>query len=78
MDSFYDKTYSRNEKINNIGFDYKDKILRRTVSSYLFKDPVRASILDKFESWIYFLVDQVKTIRTFYNFTVDKNYKKLN
>lgn len=77
-DSIYDATISRNEKINNLGYDYKGKILRRTVSPYLYSDPERATILDQFENWLYFLVEKVKDIKTFYNYTVPKNYKKLN
>ena len=76
--SIYDATNSRVEKINNLGFNYEGQILKRTVSSYLFKDQRRASILDKFEFVIFFLVEKVKTIKNFYNFTVDKNYRKIN
>lgn len=77
-ESYYDKTTSRNEQINGIGFDYKGKILRRTVSPYLFEDPKRAAILDWFEDWIFFLVEKVKLVRTYYMYAVPKNYKKLN
>jgi hypothetical protein len=77
-ESLYDIATSRNEKINNLGYDYKGKILKKTVSSYIFSDPTRAEILQKFEDWIYFLVEKVKTIKTFYNYTVSKDYKKIN
>jgi hypothetical protein len=77
-ESLYDATYSRTEKINNIGYNYKGKILRNTTSSYLYEDPTRASILDQFETLFYFLVESVKLIRTYYNYTVPKNYKKIN
>jgi hypothetical protein len=77
-DSLYDITHSRKEKIENIGFNYKGKILRKSLSAYLFKDPTRAAILDQFETWVFFLVEKVKIIRTFYNYTVDKDYTKIN
>lgn len=77
-ESLYDIATSRKEKINNLGFDYKGKILRKTISPYIYSDPERASILDQFENWLYFLVEKVKLIKTFYNYTVPKNYKKLN
>ena len=77
-ESLYDIATTRNEKINNLGFDYKGKILRKTVSPYIFSDPDRAEILDQFESWIYFLVEKVKLVKTYYNFTVKKDYKKIN
>lgn len=76
--SLYDTANSRIEKINNIGFNYKGKIFRKTLSSYIFMDPKRAVILDQFESWVYFLVEKVKLIRTYYNYTVPKDYTKIN
>jgi hypothetical protein len=77
-ESLYDMATSRKDKINNLGFDYKGKILRKTLSSYLFADPTRAAILDEFEKWLYFLVEKVKLIKTYYNYTVPKNYRKIN
>lgn len=77
-ESLYNITYSRKEQINNIGFDYKGKIFRKTLSSYMFMDPTRTAILNKFETWVYFLVEKVKSIRTYYNYTVPKDYTKIN
>jgi hypothetical protein len=74
----YDIATTRHEKINNIGFNYKGKILRKTISPYIYADPERASIIDKFENWLYFLVEKVKVIKTFYNYTVPPDYKKIN
>lgn len=78
MNSIYDKTTSRNDKINNLGFDYEGKIFKRTMSGYLFQDTERTEILGRFEEIVFFLVEKVKLIRTFYNYTVSKNYRKLN
>ena len=77
-DSIYNATYSRNEKLNGLGYQYKGNIFKRTMSSYLFKDPTRAGILEQFERVMYFLVEKVKTIRTYYNYTVPKDYTKIN
>lgn len=77
-ESLYDLATSRNEKINNLGFNYKGKILRKTTSPYLWADPEKATILEKFDDWVYFLVEKVKVIRTFYNYTVPPDYKKIN
>ena len=76
--SVYEATTSRVEKLNYLGYNYEGKILKRTVSGYLFKDPKRAAILEKFEEVLYFLVEKVKTIKNFYNYTVPKDYKKIN
>jgi hypothetical protein len=76
--SLYDAANSRIEKINYLGYNYEGKILKRTLSNYLFRDPKRAEILQKLEEIVFFLVEKVKTIKTFYNFTVSKNYRKIN
>lgn len=78
MNSIYDKTTSRHDKINNIGFDYEGNIFKRTMSGYLFQDEERAEILSRFEEIVFFLIEKVKLIKTFYNYTVSKNYRKLN
>lgn len=78
MESLYKKTYSRLDNTRNTGFDYEGKIFRKTMSPLIFADPVRASILDEYEKIIFFLVEKVKMIKTFYNYTVSRDYKKLN
>ena len=77
-DSLYDIANSRKEQINNLGFNYKGKILRKTTSSYIYMDATRAGIMDQFENMFYFLVEKVKIIKTYYNYTVPKDYKKIN
>lgn len=78
MKRLYDITYSRKQKINGLGFDYEGQILKRTISSYLFKDEMRSAILQKFEEWIFFLVEKIKMTKTFFNYAVKKDYTKLN
>jgi hypothetical protein len=76
--SLYDIANSRKEKINSLGFDYEGKIFKKTLSSYIFVSPTRTSILEKFETLVFFLIENVKTIKTYYNYTVPKNYRKIN
>jgi hypothetical protein len=77
-ESLYDAANSRREKLNGLGYNYKGNIFRRTLSSYIFVNSTRASILEKFETLVYFLLENVKTIKTYYNYTVPKNYRKIN
>ena len=78
MESLYKKTLSRHNRLRDTGFDYKGKIFEKSMSPLLFTDPVRKSILEEFEKTVYFLIEKVKVIKTFYNYTVDKDYKHLN
>lgn len=76
--SLYKVSENRLNKLKNRGYDYKGKILKRTLSSYIYRDPKREEILDQFEKSLYFIVQQIKTIKTFFNYTVDKDYTDFN
>jgi hypothetical protein len=77
-DSLYDKTNTRKTRLKNTGFNYRGQILRRSLSPYLYREETRASILEEIDRIITFWVDNVKTIKTFYNYTVPKDYTDIN
>ncbi len=78
MESLYDKTNTRLTKLKDTGYDYEGKIFTKSMSPYLFRDPNRRDILGQLEKVVYFLIEKTKYIKTFFNYTVDKNYKHLN
>ena len=77
-ESLYLKARTRLTRLKNTGFDYRGKLFRKSMSPLLFADPKRAEILDEYEKVMYFLVEKAKLIKTFYNYTVNKDYKNLN
>jgi hypothetical protein len=77
-ESLYKKATTRLDKGGASRFDYKGRIFEKTMSPLLFNDSTRAGILNKFEEMIYFLVEKTKIIKTFYNYTVDKDFKNLD
>ena len=76
--SIYDNVNNRLTRQQNSGFDYEGQIFARSLSSYILSDPNRSNILTKYEEMIYFLVQKVKTIKTFFNYTVPKDYTQIN
>lgn len=64
--------------MKNTGYDYQGKIFQKTMSPYIMRDPNRQSILGELEKSVYFLIEKVKYVKTFFNYTVPKDYKKLN
>jgi hypothetical protein len=78
MESLYKVATNRLTRLKNTGFDYKDKIFEKSMSPLMFADPTRRSIIQEMEKMVYFMVEKVRTIKTFYNYTVDKDYNKLN
>lgn len=59
------------------GFDYKDNILEKTLSNVIFRDPMKESILKQFQKVIFALIESVKQIRNFFNYTVPPNNKRV-
>ena len=78
MESLYDISANRKNNILNKGFDYENQIFDRSLSPFIMQEKKRNNILKSFEKLIYFSIEKIKYIKTFYNFTVDRNYKHLN
>lgn len=78
-DSIFRKSLERKERRLWKGFSYKDKILERTVSPYLFGV---SSFMDNFilrlDRMFYNNIEAVKKIKIFANPALDKNETKLN
>lgn len=78
-DSIFKPIYERKEKRLNLGYDYKDNIMRKTLSSQMFNVN---STLDMFIKQIndimYNMIESVKQIKIFANPAVDKYENKLN
>lgn len=76
--SLYRAADTRLDRLKNRGYNYEGKIFQRSMSPYLFRDPNRADILSYMERMIFFLVEKAKSIKTFYNYTVDKDETRIN
>jgi hypothetical protein len=74
--NIYDIRDSFNDNLPN-GFDYKGQILKKTLSNVIFRDPVKEGILNYFERVVYGLVESTKQIKNFFNYTVNKNNKRV-
>lgn len=78
-DSIYRKIYERREKRLHLGYDYKDSIMKNTLSGQMFgiNQP-----LDKFIKYlndvVYRWVDSVKQIKIWANPALDKHENKFN
>jgi hypothetical protein len=78
-DSIYRETFSRKDRRLYSGYDYKDNIMKNTLSSQMFGvnetlDRFIKSVNDSIYEWI----ESVKTIKTYANPAVDKNDNKIN
>jgi len=78
-DSIFKKAAARKERRLYLGFFYKDKIMERTTSPYLFGV---SSFMDSFilrlNNMFYNNIEAVKKIKIFANPALDKNETKIN
>jgi|LakMenEpi03Aug12_release.lakeMendotaPanAssembly.Ray.scaffolds.fasta_scaffold431762_2 hypothetical protein len=76
--SLYDYSNSAQNDLKNLGYNYNETLLRKSLSSYLFRNTVLAGYLEKVNSYMVEHVNVVKYIRIYYNYTVSKNYKNID
>jgi hypothetical protein len=78
-DSIYRPAFKRKEKRTNTGFDYKDQILKRSLSSQLFgTNQTLDTFLEDINKIVYEWTECVKQIKIFANPAVDKYEDKIN
>ena len=53
------------------------KIMKRSLSNVIFRDPVKEGILSYFERVVYGLIETTKQIKNFFNYTVKKNNRRV-
>lgn len=76
--SYLEHIRHQNDNILNVGFDFREQILMRTLSPVLFFNLKNANILIKIDSILSFLVDHVKSIKKTYNYFLPRNYRNFN
>lgn len=74
----YDVSNHFNEVIVNEGFDYSKVLLQKTTSNYLFKNQNLSGFLSYINDIMVNCIETVKYLRVHDNYTVSKDYKKIN
>jgi len=62
------------DKRKNLGYDYSNQVMRKTVSPHLYRNPVMRDFLDFINDYVYNKIQSVRKLKLFKNFTVDKDY----
>lgn len=75
-ENVFDVTQSINDKVYN-GFNYKNQIFSRTLSNILYLDPKKIPILDKYQRVVFALIESVKQIKNYFNYTVPFNNRRV-
>jgi hypothetical protein len=78
-DSIYKPIYERREKRLHIGYDYKDNIMKNTMSNQMFDvNPELNRFIKSINDIVYNWIESVKQIKIFANPAVDKYENKIN
>lgn len=75
-DNLYDIKNSLNDDVKE-GFDYKERIFEKTMSNVMFRDPKKNEILGYLQRVVFGMIESVKQIRNFVNYTVPFNNKRV-
>jgi len=77
--SIYRPIYERKEKRLHLGYDYKDNIMKNTLSNQMFDvNPVLDTFIKRLNDVVYNWIESVKQIKVFANPAVDKYENKIN
>lgn len=75
-ENVFDVTESINDNAYT-GFDYKEQIFPRTLSNLIYADPQKIPILDRFQKVVFALIESVKEIKNYFNYTVPFNNRRV-
>lgn len=76
--SIYRAAYERNQKLSNLGYDYKDEIMKKTLSSQMFGvNETLDTFLDNINDIVYENIEAVKQIKIFANPALEKYEKNI-
>lgn len=75
-ENVFDVTQSINDTAYT-GFNYKDQIFSRTLSNIIYLDPKKIPILNKYQKVVFALIESVKQIRNYFNYTVPFNNRRV-
>ena len=78
FDSIYDMIETEGWVLKNEGYKYEDTLLEDNTSSYLRNNANMVSMFPYLNKILAHLINSVKYLRVFNNYSVKKNYKKIN
>jgi len=76
--SYRQATYHFFDKRKNLGYDWRDKLLVKSLSSYLLADPKRLSMIVQIQKMLVNFMDEASRIKKAINIYTDKNEKYFN
>lgn len=76
--SLFEITESRKDANHQLGFDYREEVMNKSVSNYMFGDPKRDGVIKEINKLIVYLIDNVKNIKKTFMYVVPRNSRNIN
>lgn len=76
--SLYKIARKAGEKRLNVGFNYRDEVMKRTVSPHMLRNPLMANFLTFINDYVVNLINGARRIKISRNYTVDKDYEYID
>lgn len=76
--SYFEVAESRRDANHDLGYDYRDKVMEKSLSGILFNDEKRSSIIMKFNDLMVMMIDSVKNIKKTFVYSVSRNSRNIN
>lgn len=77
MDRYKITTTRKTVRHRNSGYIYQQNVLTGTLSRLITEDPAHSGFIQRLESVVTEMIEQVKRIKLWVNFTVDKNDRNI-
>ena len=78
FDSIYEAVETERWVLKNEGYKYEDTLIEDNISSYFMNSTNMVSMFPYLNKILAHLINSVKYLRVFNNYSVKKNYKKIN
>ena len=78
FDSIYEAVETDRWVLKNEGYKYEDTLIEDNISSYFMNNTNMVSMFPYLNKILAYLINSVKYLRVFNNYSVKKNYKKIN
>lgn len=79
FDSLYKTAYEEDWELKNIGFNYEENLMIKSLSSYMFiNERLATFIIEYLQPIMVLFINKIKFLRIYYNFAVPKDYQKIN
>ena len=76
--SYFNQAKHLNDEFKNLGYDYRGKILRKSVSAEMWANPLQSAMIGQIESMFTYTLEQVKMVKKWFSIAHDKDSLNVN